>query len=134
MKKIFIALILIAVIAGAFALTACSGNNVKIEYDPSTTYGVYWYSSDGKYVRSSQDMSKDLFDASKPTFVFAHGWEPDKENSSNGLVEDLVTHPDTIKKTSTEKRNYAEELKEQGYNVALIGLFSYAKNLGDLFR
>ncbi|MDE6614024.1 MAG: hypothetical protein K2K24_00790 [Clostridia bacterium] len=134
MKKIFIALILIAVIVGAFALTACSGNNVKIEYDPSTTYGVYWYSSDGKYVRSSQDMSKDLFDASKPTFVFAHGWEPDKENSSNGLVEDLVTHPDTIKKTSTEKRNYAEELKEQGYNVALLGWFSYAKNLGDLFR
>ena len=132
MKRLFILLIILAVFIGAFALTACSAN-LKIEYDPNTTYGVYWY-SEGKYVRSAENMSKDLFDPSKPTFVFAHGWEPDKENSSNGLVEDLVTHPDTIKKTGTETRDYAEELKEQGYNVALLGWFSYAKNLNELFR
>lgn len=134
MKRLIITFMVIATIVGAFALTACS-NNVKIEYDPSTKYGVYWYSDDGNYVRSSSDMSKDLFDPSKPTFVFAHGWEPDEENSSNGLVEDLVTHPDTRKQTkTTEVRNYAKELREQGYNVALLGWFSYAKDLGDLFR
>ncbi|MDE6758363.1 MAG: hypothetical protein K2J89_03675 [Clostridia bacterium] len=132
MKKICVCLIAVVLLLGAFALTACS-TSVKIEYDPDTTYGVYWY-NDGEYVRSSDNLSAELFDPSKPTFVFSHGWEPDKENSSNGLVEDLVTHPDTVKKTGAEVRNYAEELKEQGYNVALLGWFSYAKNLGDLFR
>ena len=138
MKRIFIALILITVIIGAFALTACGEtgvDNINIEYDAKTVYGVYWYSSDGEYVRSSGDMSADLFDPSKPTFVFAHGWEPDANNSSNALVEDLVTHPDTIKQTGLNlDYNYAEELKDMGYNVALLGWFSYAKNLGDLFK
>ena len=137
MKKFFITIMLMTVIVCAFAFTACGGNNapVTIKYDATTKYGVYWYSSDGNYVRSSSDMSADLFDKSKPTFVFAHGWEPDASNSSNGLVEDLVTHPDTIKQTkTTDIRNYAEELKEQGYNVALLGWFSYASNLDELFR
>jgi len=133
MKKLLLSFALLTVFIAAFAFSACSGFDVRIGYDPSTDYGVYWY-ADGEYVRSSQNMSSEAFDAQKPTFVFAHGWEPDKENSSNGLVEDLVTHKDTRDKTSTSMRNYAKELKEQGYNVALLGWFSYAKNLGDLFR
>ena len=133
MKKIFVCLIVIMAIVATFALSACSPS-VKIEYDASKDYGIYWYSADGKYVRSSKDISKDCFDPSKPTFVFAHGWEPDKANSTDGKVEDLVTHADTIKNTDMSRRNYAEELKEQGYNVAMLGWFSYAKSLGNLFR
>lgn len=122
---------LATVMVGIFALSACS--SLKIEYDPTTKYGVYWYDG-GEYVRSSDGMSKDLFDPDKPTLIFAHGWEPDQENSSNGLVEDLITHADTVKKTGARVENYADKLKEQGYNVALLGWFSYATNLGDLFR
>ncbi len=133
MRKIIICLTVALLAVSVCVLTSCSGKAIKIEYDPETKYGVYWYDDD-KYVRSSDNMSLDCFDPSKPTFVFAHGWEPDKANSKDGLVEDLVTHKDTVAKTGAYVDNYAEMLKEQGYNVALLGWFSYASSLGDLFR
>ncbi|MDE6189074.1 MAG: hypothetical protein K2G37_02140, partial [Clostridia bacterium] len=133
MRKLFICLILVVAIIGVFAFSACSNGYIAIEYDPTTTYGVYWY-ADGDYVRSSEGMSTDLFDPNKPTFIFAHGWEPDANNTSNGLVEDLITHADTVSKTGASVVNYAELLKEQGYNVALLGWFSYASDLTKLFR
>ena len=121
-----------------FAVVACSGGNdnaFPMSYDDSTDYGIYWFGDDNyDYVRSGKNMDNKYFDPSKPTFVFAHGWEPDKANSSNGLFEDFVTHADTISKTKTQDvRDYAKTLKEQGYNVCCLSWFSYAKTLGPLF-
>lgn len=139
MKKTIIAVLLIVSVIGAFSLAACDNGGYKsdfpfdLEYDASTDYGVYWY-ADGEYVRSGENMDAKYFDPSKPTLIFAHGWEPDDENSSNGLVEDFVTHKDTISKTGIQSTNYAEEFKEQGYNVACFGWFGYASGLNKLFE
>lgn len=139
MKKITVAILLVVLIVGAVSLTACTHDGYKsdfpfdLEYDVATDYGVYWY-ADGEYVRSSENMDAKYFDASKPTLIFAHGWEPDEENSSNGLVEDFVTHKDTISKTGIASTDYATQFKEQGYNVACLGWFGYASGLNKLFE
>ncbi len=134
MKKVAVILILISVLCiFSFGVTSCDKAMKGFVYDPDTDYGVYWY-GEGSYIRSSSKMSNEYYDPSKPTFVFCHGWEPDSDNTTNGYLEDLVTHKDTIAKTGADKVNYADALKEQGYNVACLGWFAYAKNLGDLFR
>ena len=136
MKKIVLILTVIALTCCTlFAVAACNGNSFAMSYDTSTDYGIYWFGDDNSdYVRSGKNMDKKYYDPSKPTFVFAHGWEPDKENSSNGLFENFVTHADTVAKTkTTDLRDYAKILKEQGYNVAALSWFSYAKTLGNLF-
>ena len=56
MKKLLLSFALLTVFIAVFAFSACSGFDVKIEYDSSTDYGVYWY-ADGEYVRSSKNMS-----------------------------------------------------------------------------
>ncbi|MDE7192113.1 MAG: hypothetical protein K2O35_06575 [Clostridia bacterium] len=116
------------------ATAAC--NKVEMSYDSSTDYGIYWFGDDNHdYVRSGVSMDKKYFDPDKPTFVFAHGWEPDAKNSTDGLFEDFVTHKDTISKTKTaDVRDYAKLLKEQGYNVACLSWFSYAGSLPNLFN
>lgn len=145
MKKIVLILTVIVLMVCSLSIfAACQEkepamDNVKMSYDSSTKYGIYWIGDDNSdYVRSGENMDKKYFDPSKPTFVFAHGWEPDKKNSSNGLFEDFVTHADTISKTGASKRDYAKILKEQGYNVACLSWFSYANvqmgQLGKLFE
>ncbi|MDE6472170.1 MAG: hypothetical protein K2L52_04000 [Clostridia bacterium] len=122
------------------ALVACNGtkepamDQVEMSYDTSTDYGVYWF-GDGNsdYVRSGKNMDTKYFDPSKPTFVFAHGWEPDPSNSTDGFFEDFVTHKETVSYTGVTKRDYAKILKSQGYNVACLSWFSYAKTLGKNF-
>ena len=137
MKKLLIAILLISSIVGVVAFSACTdgykSDDITLSYDVTTDYGVYWY-ADGEYVRSSENMALKYFDPSKPTFVYAHGWEPSKSNSSNGLVEDLVTHADTLSNCDVQKVDYASLLKEQGYNVACLGWFDYASSLTALFK
>lgn len=139
MKKLLIVSMIIAMAAGILAFAACEevpeslSDKIELSYDSTTDYGVYWY-ADGKYVRSSDDMDVKYFDPQKPTFVFAHGWEPDQDNSSNGLVEDLKTHSATLAACGVEEIDYAPLLKKQGYNVACLGWFSYASSLGRLFK
>lgn len=136
MKKLLIISVLLVVIVTSVVFVGCTHEEEKfpLEYDATTDYGVYWY-NDGEYVRSSEDINVQHFDPSKPTFIFAHGWEPDKNNTTNGVVEDLVTHKDTVDKLNgnIEVVNYAEELKSQGYNVACLGWFGYANVLTKLF-
>lgn len=138
MRKVLIAALLLTCLVGVMAFSACGEQGIKcdeitLSYDVTTDYGVYWY-ADGEYVRSSEDMDTKYFDPSKPTFVYAHGWEPDSANSSNGLVEDLETHADTLKYCNVAETDYAPLLKEQGYNVACLGWFSYAGSLTELFK
>ncbi|MDE7349361.1 MAG: hypothetical protein K2N53_06840, partial [Clostridia bacterium] len=129
-------------IFAVIALTCCiltatvACNKVEMSYDPSTDYGIYWFGDDNyDYVRSGVGMDKKYFDPDKPTFVFAHGWEPDAKNSTDGLFEDFVTHKETVSKTGTsDVRDYARLLKEQGYNVACLSWFSYAGSLANLFN
>ncbi|MDE5911677.1 MAG: hypothetical protein K2H24_05030, partial [Clostridia bacterium] len=60
---------------------------------------------------------------------------PDKKNSTDGLFEDFVTHKETVSKTGTsDVRDYAKLLKDQGYNVACLSWFSYANSLSNLFN
>ncbi len=122
-------------------LVACNGtaepamDQVEMSYDTTTDYGIYWFGNDNyDYVRSGNNMDTKYFDPSKPTFVFAHGWEPDSANSTDGLFEDFVTHKETVSYTGASKRDYAKILKEQGYNVACLSWFSYAKTLGKNFK
>ncbi len=139
MKKFIVAMLLVVMLVGISVFTACVNNGYssdspfELEYDVSKDYGVYWY-ADGEYVRSSDSLDAKYFDSSKPTLIFAHGWEPDDKNTSNGLVEDFVTHKDTIEKTGIASTNYAEEFKSQGYNVACLGWFGYAGILNRLFE
>lgn len=138
-KTIFI--LLVVAILGCLQIIAVACDNpvdetVVMGFSPETKYGIYWFGDDNfDYVRSGANMDVKYFDSSKPTFVFAHGWEPDKDNSTDGLFEDFVTHKETVEKTGiSDLRDYAKILKEQGYNVACLSWFSYAKSLGDLFR
>ena len=146
MKKfILIFTVIVMACCMAMAVIACQPNKsntdepkmdiVEMSYDASTKYGVYWFGDNNNdYVRSSENMDTKYFDPSKPTFVFAHGWEPDSDNSSNGFFEDFITHKETVSNTGTKDvRDYAANLKAQGYNVACLSWFSYAKSLGSLF-
>lgn len=137
MKKIFVAVLLLISVLAVATFSACVDVNlsddITLSYDVTADYGVYWY-ADGEYVRSSEGMDTKYFDPAKPTFVFAHGWEPDQDNSSNGLVEDLKTHKATLNSCNVEEVDYAVLLKEQGYNVACLGWFSYASSLTTLFQ
>lgn len=137
-NKIITIVVFIAIVCSLSAtLFACQqAKAVPLEYDKNTKYGVYWIGEDNSdYVRSGENMDTKYFDPSKPTFVFAHGWEPDKKNSTDGLFEDFVTHKETVSKTGTEDvRDYAKTLKEQGYNVALLSWFPYASSLARLFQ
>lgn len=135
----------IALIFTAIVLTCCMFmtvvaceppmDKVEMSYDDTTDFGIYWFGDDNyDYVRSGKNMDAKYFDPSKPTFVFSHGWEPDATNSTDGKFEDFVTHKETVSKTGTSDiRDYARTLKEQGYNVACLSWFSYAKTLGRLF-
>lgn len=139
MKKVLISTVLLIALVCVVSFASCmepdgyKSDDITLTYDVSTDYGVYWY-ADGEYVRSSESMDAKYFDASKPTFVFAHGWEPDQNNSSNGLVEDLKTHSATLNSCDVEVVDYAVLLKEQGYNVACLGWFGYASSLTNLFK
>lgn len=136
-RLIFLVLAVAVVCSMVFATCACQNNGpVPMAFDAKSKYGIYWIGEDsGDYVRSSKDMDVKYFDPSKPTFVFAHGWEPDKANSTDGLFEDFVTHKETVSKTGTDDiRDYAAQLKEKGYNVALLSWFSYARDLSRLFK
>ncbi|MDE6473847.1 MAG: hypothetical protein K2L70_01950 [Clostridia bacterium] len=135
MKKGILVLTVLALLLCTIMVTvAC--NKVEMSYDTSTKYGIYWFGDDNyDYVRSGADMDKKYFDPDKPTFIFAHGWEPDRKNSTDGLFEDFVTHKETVSKTGTsDVRDYAKLLKEQGYNVACLSWFSYANSLSNLFN
>ncbi|MDE5756681.1 MAG: hypothetical protein K2I23_06290 [Clostridia bacterium] len=135
MKKFIFAVAAIALLC-CIVIAPAACNKVEMSYDTSTKYGIYWFGDDNyDYVRSGANMDKKYFDPDKPTFVFAHGWEPDKKNSTDGLFEDFVTHKETVSKTGTSDiRDYAKILKEQGYNVACLSWFSYASSLSDLFN
>ena len=141
MKKSVLVLIVIALIGCiGIAVVACDNPvalpKVVMGYAQDTKYGIYWFGDDNyDYVRSSKNMDVKYFDPNKPTFVFAHGWEPEKNNSTDGLFEDFVTHKETIANTGTQDvRDYALLLKEQGYNVACLSWFSYASSLANLFK
>lgn len=139
MKRILIIFTTLLILCGlAVTAISCNGgyNSVPMTYDIATKYGVYWFGEDNNdYMRSGENMDVKYFDPSKPTFVFAHGWEPEDINSKNGFFEDFVTHNETISNTeTTDVRDYAKELKGQGYNVACLSWFSYAKTLNNLFR
>lgn len=135
-KKAVLICIVIALICCIPMSAAACNKKVKMSYDTSTKYGIYWFGDDNyDYIRSGENMDIKYFDPDKPTFVFAHGWEPDKKNSTDGLFEDFVTHKETVSKTGTsDVRDYAKILKEQGYNVACLSWFSYANNLKNLFN
>lgn len=139
MKKFIIAVLLVFVLTCSILLVACENEGYRsdspfsLEYDVATDYGIYWY-ADGEYIRSGENMQSNYFDPQKPTLIFAHGWEPEKDNSSNGLTEDFVTHKDTIAKTGIAPTDYAQRFKEQGYNVACLGWFGYASDLNKLFE
>ncbi|MDE6276230.1 MAG: hypothetical protein K2M75_06820 [Clostridia bacterium] len=131
-----ILIFLAAAILCCIPTSAVACSKVEMSYDATTKYGIYWFGDDNyDYVRSGSDMDVKYFDPAKPTFVFAHGWEPDKNNSTDGLFEDFVTHKETVSNTGTsDVRDYAKILKEQGYNVACLSWFSYAKDLSNLFK
>ena len=135
MKKGVLIFTVIALLC-CLSIAAVSCNKVEMTYDTSTKYGIYWFGEDnGDYVRSGSNMDMKYFDPAKPTFVFAHGWEPDKKNSTDGLFEDFVTHKETVSKTGiSDIRDYAKLLKEQGYNVACLSWFSYANSLPNLSK
>ena len=135
MKKIILVFTVITLLCCLVTASAAC-NKVQMSYDTSTDYGIYWFGEDNyDYIRSNADMDIKYFDPEKPTFVFAHGWEPDKKNSTDGLFEDFVTHKETVSKTGTsDVRDYAKLLKDQGYNVACLSWFSYANSLSNLFN
>jgi len=134
MKKGILLFTVVSLLLCSVMAAAC--NKVEMSYDNSTKYGIYWFGDDNyDYIRSGEDMDKKYFDPDKPTFLFAHGWEPDRKNSTDGLFEDFVTHKETVSKTGTSDiRDYAKILKEQGYNVACLSWFSYANSLSNLFN
>lgn len=134
MKKGILLFTVVSLLLCSVMAAAC--NKVEMSYDNSTKYGIYWFGDDNyDYVRSGEDMDKKYFDPDKPTFLFAHGWEPDRKNSTDGLFEDFVTHKETVSKTGTSDiRDYAKILKAQGYNVACLSWFSYANSLSNLFN
>ena len=133
-KGILLFTVVSLLLCSVMAAAAC--DKVEMSYDNSTKYGIYWFGDDNyDYIRSGEDMDKKYFDPDKPTFLFAHGWEPDRKNSTDGLVEDFVTHKETVSKIGTSDiRDYAKILKEQGYNVACLSWFSYANSLSNLFN
>ena len=144
---IAITLVVLFVILPLIGINVFGGKKIKPYYDPTTSYGLYFYSdthaatnadmSSVDMIRAKEGMTKTYFDPSKPTIIWFHGWEP------TGSVGDryLMAGADTVDAVPGYDCSYVQELKEKGYNVATFqfqgvksGDKNYAKGLSSIYK
>ena len=58
-------------------LTTVQAAPVADPYNPNQlSYGLYWFGKNGANQKFAAGEANPYFDASKPTMIFAHGWQP----------------------------------------------------------
>ncbi len=57
--------------------TSASATLLADPYDPDElSYGLYWFGKDDAYQKFVSGEANAYFDPTKPTLIFAHGWQP----------------------------------------------------------
>ena len=129
MKKFIVLILVVMMLASisAMLMTGCNNANaVEMAYDEEGTYGLYFYGENhsltkADMLRAKQAvLDKSYFDASMPTIIWIHGWEPTPAKNIldyNDVV--LCLGGDTKKNVpNVENVSYPQLFKALGYNVA----------------
>lgn len=129
MKKYIVLMLVVMMLASVsvMIMTGCNNANaVEMTYDEEGTYGLYFYGenhslTNADMLRAKQAvLDKSYFDASRPTIIWIHGWEPTPAKdilNYNDVV--LCLGGDTKKNVpNVENVSYPQLFKEAGYNVA----------------
>lgn len=85
----------------------------------SNEYGFYWLGAGGEYEKARAERQSKLFDNTRPTVIFVHGWE--RNTTANNLQRDI---PFLYSNRFFGKANVIPLWKNKGYNV---GVFQWAQ-------
>ncbi|NME69095.1 cell adhesion protein [Flammeovirga aprica] len=107
-------------------------NLLQLNFDGYTTegldFGLYWFDENHNstpafdmQTQVQRQVGSSFYDASKPTVIFFHGWQP----LTNGGRNDFLFEDDAL----SMQINTAEQWKRDGWNVAIFYWNQFADEL-----
>lgn len=137
-KSMIAIAVLLCLTLTSVVFAACVEGKKEMEKDMSVNLssdvGLYFWGDDGgNAVRYYENIDKELFDESKPTLIFFHGWMPDEDKNTDNINYTFATTPASQKK-GIAYTDYAAKLRSEGYNVGAMYWAKHAQSLTDLFE